>query len=76
MRKLLDVLTKNYPAPWMLEYHKDQPHYTRKHVSRIVAANGETPITLETHSGDGDMFYLGDEGAEALVEFVNSGGRE
>lgn len=29
-------------------------------------------MTLETYSGDGDMFNLGDEGAEAMVTFVNA----
>ncbi len=64
-------LSKNFPAPWKLEYHKMNPHYFRQHVSCVVAANGECPLTLETYSGDGDRFNLGGEGAEALVKFMN-----
>jgi len=69
---LFIAITKDFPPPWRLEYHEMQPWYSRQHVSRVVAANGECPVTLETHSGDGDMFNLGNEGAEALVRFVNA----
>ena len=68
---LFAALTKDHPAPWQLRYHELQLWHDRQYVAAIVAANGETPLTLETHSGDGDLFFLGSEGAEALVAFVN-----
>jgi Holliday junction resolvase len=70
--ELFAALTKDFPPPWTLHYHEMKPHYDRPQVSEIEASNGEKPITLETYSGDGDMFYLRSEGAEALVEFVNA----
>jgi len=69
---LFAAITKDFTAPWKLDYHAMKPHCSRQHVSCVVAANGKHPITLETHSGDGDMFNLRDEGAEALVKFVNA----
>lgn len=71
---LFESLTKDFPAPWKLLYHAPASNRgsDRRYVSCIEAASGECPLTLETHSGDGDMFYLRDEGAEALVKFVNS----
>jgi hypothetical protein len=69
------VLTKDFPAPWSVEYHRPMPwdqNRELRNVAVIKAANGEHPLTLETHSGDGDHFNLGSEGAEALVAFVNS----
>jgi hypothetical protein len=69
---LFAALTEGFPAPWKIEFHAMKPHYKRPHVAAIIAADGTNPITLETHSGDGDMFYLGDDGAEALAAFVNA----
>jgi hypothetical protein len=67
--KLFTEITREFPPPWTVEYHVPQhPHA----VSRVVASNGGYPITMETFTGDGDMFNLGSEGAEALAEFVNA----
>lgn len=68
-QKLFEALTKEYPAPWHVEYH---PGSESDSVSAIRASNGLTPLTLETHSGDGDMWHLRTEGAEALTDFVNA----
>ena len=65
--KLYLKLTEDFPAPWRVTYHPPYPDC----VAEIIADNGETPLTLETHSGDGDGFYLQTAGAEALVDFVN-----
>lgn len=69
---LFFALTKYFPPPWKLEYHEMQRWYSRQPVSKVIAANGKCPLTRETHSGDGDMFNLGDEGAEALAKFINA----
>jgi hypothetical protein len=60
-----------FPPPWKLEYHRLREWHSRRHVSKIIAANGKEPLILETHTGDGDDFRLSSEGAEALVAFVN-----
>ena len=70
--ELYAELTKHFPPPWTLEYHPQAPHHERPCVSKIVASNGAYPLTLETFQGDGAVFYLDDEGAEALVKFVNA----
>jgi len=71
-KDLFAEITKGFPPPWNLEYHKQGQFHPRQYVSKVVASNGECPITLETYSGDGDAFNLGSEGAEALVKFVNA----
>ena len=68
---LYSVLTKDFPAPWKLHYHKMEAHYPRPQVSSIEDSNGGCPLDIETYTGDGDHFSLGSEGAEALVVFVN-----
>lgn len=69
---LFTAITTGFPPPWRLEYHEKEPWHSTRHISKIVAANEESPVTLETYSGDGDMFNLRDTGAEALVTFVNA----
>lgn len=68
---LFYILTKDYPPPWRLTYHRKEDWHERQHVSEILAFNGKTVISLETYTGDGDIFYLGSEGAEALIAFIN-----
>ena len=65
---LFAALTNDYPPPWRAEYHSYAPAF----VSNVVASNGDVVLSLETHSGDGDLFNLGTLGALALVEFVNA----
>ena len=65
---LFYILTKDYPPPWRLTYHRKEDWHERQHVSEVLALNDNTVIS---YTGDDDMFYLGSEGAEALVEFVN-----
>lgn len=67
---LFAAMTENCPAPWALKFH----HVNRspRPVRAIIDAEGDEVIYLETFTGDGDHFYLGDDGAEAMVQFVNA----
>lgn len=71
-RILFEKLTAKFPVPWNLVYHEKEAGHERQYVSEVVSMDGESVMKLETYSGDGDLFNLGSEGAEALVEFVNS----
>ena len=66
-KRLYAALTKDHPAPWSVTYDEFYPD----HLEDVMDANLKEVLHLSTHSGDGDMFYLGGVCARELVQFVN-----
>jgi hypothetical protein len=68
----LGELLKFHPAPWRVEYHDMEPHWTRPCISAVKDSMGNPLWECETHGSYDDKVWLTNEATEALVAFVNA----
>jgi len=69
----LSALLTAYPAPWRVIYHPPSPYpEDGPAVAAVEDAKGNPLWTLETHTGDGDKVYMGEDDMIALVSLINA----